>query len=202
MKTLMHAALFTVLCSCGSSGGSTAGGNATVSGTVGGTSVTPQSAGFGTLAGESATNGLTVTFVDVSSETNVCADANVPNTNYKNSKNLALVIYTSGAISAGAYQIGSSMAANVASASFVALDGTCTETQSVAASGSVTITSAGSSSLAGSYTLSFVSQGTTYANDGNLTGTFTAASCAALSASLAAGFSQTQNSNSPTPTCQ
>jgi hypothetical protein len=161
-----------IVVGCGGSsggGGGGGGGGATVSGTLGGQAVaTTDQVG---LVGTETTNGTTVAFAAavITNLPGACAIAQ-SNGNPRNSQTLVLEVGEEGtAVPPGTYSIGGTT--TVALATFVAQDDTCTQTaQDTGTSGTITITTASSTEVAGSFDVTF--------NTGDhLTGTFSAPVC-------------------------
>jgi hypothetical protein len=154
---------FAVLCGCGAH-------PATVQGTYAGAPFTVGD----TISGSTFTvGGDTVTEIVVDGATISC-DRATRNQLSKNSRSLAMFVYTSTALSPGTFHLGSASDTTppFVDAQVNDYDGSCQRTAVVAIDGSVTVTQADTHGVSGAFDFTF--------DEGHLTGSFSAASCDAL----------------------
>lgn len=157
-------------CSSSSNGG---GGSSSVSGKAGSSSVATTDTI--SLVGTQTNNGVQVAFAGAFI-TNVSGSCAViqRNGNPRNTTALSLVVATQGAsVPAGSYTVGAQGQSSAAEASYEATDSNCNKTTNEKATGgTITLTTVSSTTVTGTFDV-------TFASGDHLTGNFTAPVCSA-----------------------
>jgi hypothetical protein len=172
---------------CSNSSSSGTGGNGSVMGTVSGHGLTVKdSVGLVETDARSGATQLTIALTDLAG---TCAfvEAN-PTANPKNTGVVSMnVLFASGGVAPGTYQVGGTApsadagvsATPTVTASFLMLDGMCVASEAFATGGSMTLSTVSGGIYSGTFSLSF--------GGDMLSGSFNAASCAFPDAGTQAG---------------